>query len=666
MRVGHFLVGVAVVVACTKAALQLGSREQLTVAVDGNGAFGEVEIDKSSPPRSFTVRVAGATTLEVDEIEAIESTCPDFLVMAPGLPLGDPTKDRGPIVSRLCSKGEYGQFGFACTEFEEVTYKFDVVYHPTSLGASSPICKVVVRLKGGSSTSIPVSGTGVLPDFVAIVSPSAVDFREVTVDRAALAPIVVSSGGRKNLGIISAGVAGAGFSLVAGNPGSHSIATSETYQVQCLPPSENTFTGTFTLATNDTKRPQIVVPLTCKGIVSSIANISIPPSIETTVGKPAVTIPLPVLNVTALDVTITAATIASPRAAELSITTSIGAGIPLAAGASTTLDIAWNPAEPFDGDLGSVTLTVAEDAAPHEFAIATSAQALLALVTSDHMTADMAVVDFKQVCVGPPATATVQMRAGSTPGVHTSFTIESLDLPATQTVFEVDPPANPVVDIGAGADLVITTHALLGVREATLVVHTDSPTQPTYPIALRVEGLLPGATVSPSELTFQRTIAGGFASSKVGRFLNCFDGPIQILGIALDGTSAADFSITRISPENEPDQLIQPGYMLASGDEIEIEVQMLPQTDGVKAARIVIDYQQPNSSTADAEQISLTGEAFERLQRDSYYRCSTGSIAQSWPLVAVVWLVVRRRKRRYASGSDGRSTQDRDRSHPRR
>jgi hypothetical protein len=184
---------------------------------------------------------------------------------------------------------------------------------------------------------------------------------------------------------------------------------------------------------------------------------------------------------------------------------------------------------------------------------------------------------------------------------------------------------------------------MLGVVEQTLLIGTDAPGFEQFPVKLSVEGLLPGASASPSELTFQRTVVTGYTNSKTGLFRNCTGHDIQILGVTLDGSSAPDFLITRVQPGELQPQL--PPFTLPVDGKLEIDVEMLPQTEGVKAARIVIDYEEPGAGMADSKSIALSGEAFVRDHRDSYYRCGVGSAAQAWPLIAVIWLVVRRRKR---------------------
>ena len=68
--------------------------------------------------------------------------------------------------------------------------------------------------------------------------------------------------------------------------------------------------------------------------------------------------------------------------------------------------------------------------------------------------------------------------------------------------------------------------------------------------------------------------------------------------MALDGDSAADFDIIQIVPDGV-EQL--PPFTLSRGGEMVIAVQMLPQTDGSKQARVDIDYQEPGAPATSEE-----------------------------------------------------------------
>ena len=208
---------------------------------------------------------------------------------------------------------------------------------------------------------------------------------------------------------------------------------------------------------------------------------------------------------------------------------------------------------------------------------------------------------------------------------------------------------DPLVKIASPTEVTIDVVARPmisdGKFEGAITVSTDSPSEPSFVVPTIIEVLQGGTTVSPPLLNFRDVIVTGFSETKIATFTNCTAGDIEITGILLDGEAAPDFDIIQIMP-NGVEQL--PPFTLARNGEIVIAVQMLPRSDGTKEAQISIDFQEPGQATTSSETVALLGEGFFRApDRDSYYRCSSGSPVHALPLVFVgAWLVVRRRRRR--------------------
>lgn len=235
---------------------------------------------------------------------------------------------------------------------------------------------------------------------------------------------------------------------------------------------------------------------------------------------------------------------------------------------------------------------------------------------------------------------------GTDTNVYTSYAVSGVAatspftaaIAAGPSVVEVAPPTTVGIDVTANP--MISD----GRFEGTVTVTSDSPSEGSYAVPVVVEVLQGGTTVNPPLLDFREVVVTGFSETKTATFTNCTAGPIEITGIALDGDSAVDFDINQITP-NGVDQL--PPFTLQRGGEVVIAVQMLPQSDGTKQARVNIDYQEPGAPTTSEETVALLGEGLLRApDRGSYYRCSTGSPLHAAPIGLVFAFIILRRRRR--------------------
>jgi len=647
VRLRHFILGVGAIVACARIAAHLSSESQNAVVVTGDGNFGSVVINTDSA--SHKLVVAPAPGLQEDEIVSITTNCPDFHINAMGLP--QTPNDKGPVVFRHCSLFDYGTS--SCVGTVDQTYGFDVVLHPTRLGQYTN-CLVTVNLRAGTSRSVIVTGNGIAPPHVAQISPlGPLDFRGVNINPPGNAsqPISVRV---KNVGsstlMVTGTLTGTGFTVTGPNPNTINPGAEDVFDLRCKPGSLGTFSGQLEIQTDDPVNGDVKIPLACQGVDSpidfTVVALDDDPSDNaavTLVDATPTTIRVTLTNVSAGAVTLGTIVLGSNAHPDLSFAATPPSGALLAISGQVTFDVLWDPKAAFSGDLGDLVVPINGVTDPRLVPVGTSATALVARVSSDQQPEDAPVLDFGPQCIGLTTTRSLQMRSGSDP-LDTEYSVTKVNVPAAPFSAELI-SGSPLVTETSDVQIDVGVHPdSLGPQQQTLDIETDSPTTPHYLVTLAVDALAPGATVSPSELLFEKTVVEGFTNSQTGVFRNCTTNPMVVRDITLDGASAPDFLITGVSTETAT---FEPPFSLtlAQGESLGIEVQMLPQTDGVKAARLLIGYQEKGADP-DTQSIALTGEAFVRDHRDSYYRCSTGTPTRAWPLVVALWLVGRRRRRR--------------------
>ncbi len=648
--------------ACSQSPERVRSRSSQLVALDGNGAFGTVPVTTTSDPHVFTVRPAPPVdSLQFDRIELIESTCPEFVVDAPNAV--------GAIVRRFCKAFDASTYGGAdpkCIDFGEDSFTFNVRFKPVLELPSSDQCRIIVRLDGGASKSITVSGTGDAPPRRAQFSTTApINFFTVTQGKTSVASkVIVSNTGSQTLSVNASIVNNDGVFLVNGSVvngalGSQNLArnASRELAVQCRPdvddPTGTAYKGTLTITTNDPvpARATVVIPIDCTGIQSNVDSQATATEHKTRVEE-ATEITILLENVsTAVGsfATFGEIELASSAAAGMEIMSAPTVGTSLQQGNTTQMKLRWTPPAVHVGDLGAVILRI--EGEPDRLIGIGTGLAQLADVTSS--VPNMEKLDFVKMCIGESKTRTLTMKpAGTDIMVFADYSVNAVASSAPFSADIVD--AERVVKVFPPSEVAITVTAepmdTPGVFESMLTVETDSPTEPTYGVPVAVEVLPKGATVDKTQLDFNTTIVTGFSETETATFRNCTDDEIDITGILLDGDSAPDFDILSIVTKNRDLTEIEqnPPFKLPRNGEIEVTVQMLPQSDGVKSAQLSIDFQEPGQPATSNQTVSLSGEAFIRLlpgNRDSYYRCSTGAPLQLAPLGLVLLFVFRRRRR---------------------
>lgn len=643
VRLRHFVVGVVLMFACSKAVERLRARATPLVVLEGNGAFGNQAVTTVSAPRTFVVRPAPpATSLQFDRVESIESTCPEFQVSAPGA--------AGAVVQRICTAfggGGYGGGGATeCVAFEEQDFPFEVRFAPTVELPSSDQCRIIVRLDGGTSRSIPVSGTGVPPALSIDISPrDPIDFFTINAGTTSSArAFTVRNKGTEPLSIAAVTDLAGGVFAVTGTTPTHALApgAAEVYQLTCTPPTADLFTGSITITSNDPDPADasVLIPLTCQGIDHPLQSTD-GAEAQLLVGQ-STTIDVALHNLTAGTVTGITAALQDPVLPGLAI--SQPPATTLGPNGDTTIQLAWTPPTPYKGALGALVLTV-DGEAPRVIGIG-MARATIADVQSD--LPDNEKLDFGRLCIGESRTRPFKMQpGGSDANVFADYTVLGVaaaspfaaTLPDGPSLVRVVNPTTAVVEVTA-MEMISD-----GRFDGAITITTDSPSEPTLDVPATVEVLQGGTSVSPPLLDFHDVIVTGFSETKTATFTNCTADTIEVTGILLDGESAADFAIIQIMPDGT-EQL--PPFTLPRGGEVTIAVQMLPQTSGAKSAQISIDFQEPAKPETSSETVTLLGEGFfKRPDRGSYYRCSTGAPVEAAPIGLVLgFLVLRRRRRR--------------------
>jgi hypothetical protein len=569
VRLKLFILGVMVIVACSHLRERLRSREQRAVVVTGDGNFKDVVILTPSPPQKFTVGPAAG--LQDDEIEAINSTCPQFAVNAPGLPLATPT-DKGPQVFRHCISFDYGGSN-ACTGFEEKTYGFEVTFTPTQLGPTNN-CFVIVQLKGGSSRTIAVSGTGIKPLHDASFSTTKLDFGEQVqaIDSEPPIGVTVENIGSGTLGVratLTESTPGV-FQLASGNLAAHTNqpGVKETFSFRCRPPAGpdgTVHTGTLMFTTDDPDKQTFSVAMSCIGIDSPLQGVN-SANIETRVDQ---TFPIVVGLTNRSQATIQLGTITkSANASPDVMLSTVPSNATLDPGDRVDVTMLWTPSAVSSDTLGDLDVPIT-GFTTRKVAIAPLAIARRAVVSTD-LPADAARVNFGPLCLGTETTRTFRiMPSGVNPATDANYTVDAITPAADLAPFEVTLVGGPqAITVPDGmAEVQVKILALdLGVVEKTLTIDTDIPGgNDKLDVPLRFEGLQAGATASPAQIIFQPTVVTGYTNTETGTFRNCTNGDVQIESVLLDGSSAADFQIAGIDLNGE-DRL--PPFALPEGRQV--------------------------------------------------------------------------------------------------
>lgn len=241
---------------------------------------------------------------------------------------------------------------------------FSVTFAPASAGSVTGNVTVTSNATN-SPLTIAMSGTGVKP--LINVTPSTVSFGNVTVGVTNTQTMTVQNPGTATLSVTQATVSGTGFSVSGLTlPLSVAPGASASFNMGFAPASAGSFTGSLTL-TNNATNPALSIPLSGSGVSSTFQLSANPTSLSfgsLTTGTSA-TQTVTLSNTGNASVTISQIT-ASGTGFSLS---SIGLPVTLAAGQTTSFNVAFEPAS-----VGSVTgsVTVTSNAANSPLVLALS------------------------------------------------------------------------------------------------------------------------------------------------------------------------------------------------------------------------------------------------------------------------------------------------------
>lgn len=231
------------------------------------------------------------------------------------------------------------------------TASFSVAFAPAAGGSVSGTVSVVSNATNSPAT-ISLSGAGVKP--LISVTPSSVSFGNVTVGVTNTQTITVQNPGTGILTVSQASMTGTGYSLSGlTTPLSIAPGGSSSFNVGFAPAAARSFSGSITL-TNNATNPALSIPLSGTGVSSSLQLSASPASLSfgsLTTGTSA-TQTVTLSNTGNASVTISQIT-ASGTGFSLS---SIGLPVTLAAGQTTSFNVAFAPASA-GSVTGSVTVT---------------------------------------------------------------------------------------------------------------------------------------------------------------------------------------------------------------------------------------------------------------------------------------------------------------------
>ena len=147
---GRIALFALVLAACQDAGPSLSQTQQLAVVLSpASKDFGSLQVGQMSPYAPLTVNPAIGE--QDDYITNIYSTCPDFMIDAPGLPAH---------VYRICTTSCDPQICVApqlCQSSEYQGYTFSAAFRPTIAGSVS--CVVNIELNNSTLRTVTLSGT---------------------------------------------------------------------------------------------------------------------------------------------------------------------------------------------------------------------------------------------------------------------------------------------------------------------------------------------------------------------------------------------------------------------------------------------------------------------------------------------------------------------------
>ena len=432
----------------------------------------------------------------------------------------------GAVVQRTCAAfggGGYGGGGeVECVAFTEQPFVFSVRFAPVFELPSSAQCRIVVRLDGGASKSIPVSGTGIAAAAAVDISPrTAIDFFTVNLDKTSAAnQITVRNSGSEALTLSATTALAGGVFAITGTTAQHPIATrrdrrSSRSRAPRRPPTCSTARSPSVERSGRRPTPEVSIPFTCQGVDHPIQNLD-DGQVLAVVGTSR-TVVVTLNNITTDPVQNLTVALQPPVLPGLAITkapaTSLGSlgttTVELRLDAARALQGFARRVDPIDRRQASARGQHRDVACADRGCHLGRAGGREARLRSDvHRRVEDAAVHH---AAGRQRCERVRGLLGDRRlGERTLHRDESS--PGSCRCRH-----RPRVEIEVTAMPMISD----GVFNGTVTVNTDSPTEATFTVPVIVEVMQGGTTVNPPLLDFREVVVTGFSETKTATFTNC-------------------------------------------------------------------------------------------------------------------------------------------------
>jgi len=611
---------VIVAVAACVSSLDLGSTEQEAIVPLQDYSFGDVQVQVTSSPHTFTISPASGA--QSNQITSITESCPDFVVTATNLPA---------TVSNVCSGG-----GSNCT-YVATTYSFSAVFRPTVVGSVS--CVVTVGVDS-VPTTFTLNGRGTEPTIRGSISPaSTLDLGQVRVgDTSAAASVLIRNfgSGPQPMTVSSVAFDAAsltkGFAVASGTTTSHVVAAnggSDPFTVTCRPTVAEVLTGNLTITTDDPAMPSTTIAVGCTGITSNLVFLPSAPALlqgtqaqrATRVGEP-IDVPITLRNSGTASMTINSVTV---EGAQLELVSGPNPGANLAVNTNTNVMLRFVASSPVEqSTLGTLTIN-------HDNGQLRTINILgAALATSMSINPDGA-VSLGPICIGDTASQDFFVLKNN-PG---TFKVTAIEAPAP-FVLAGDLPTGAALDVDTNA---VSFSASVTPTEASelrgeITVTTDIPNEPPRTITLSAIGLPAGVTPTPAALDLGTVSVGATSTGQMVTLTNCGDTALALQETLIVGPNQDDFDIAVPSTATNLDPGTSAIYLIVTN----------PNNAGVLSATLQIRY------AGGMAEVPLTGTGVGTdpnlvAEPSTYYSCSAGRGGAAWPLGVALVLVVRRRRR---------------------
>ena len=160
------------------------------------------------------------------------------------------------------------------------TATLQVQFSPAASGTANGQLTISSSSASGSSTVVPLSGTGMaatpLTNPSLAVSTTSLNFGSVTVNSPTMMPVTLISNGTAPVTVNSAAIAGTGFTVVGGTlPMTLNPSQTVTLQVQFDPTTTGTASGQLTIGSNSTNGSTAVVSLSGTGTAAPSPILSV-------------------------------------------------------------------------------------------------------------------------------------------------------------------------------------------------------------------------------------------------------------------------------------------------------------------------------------------------------------------------------------------------------